>query len=111
MTNCSHGFVVRAAQGEYRFQCKECGERFIRHPEIIRSQEELIAAIAQEEEEERQREIKNGWKPRTHQENAKALVDLMFPDDKKLRDHTQSHHLIWDDLVEGKPLKYIGRYN
>jgi len=82
---CDHGFVVRAAQGEHRFICRECDERFIRHPDIIRKKVELDQAIAQELEEEKQRAIEAGWKPKTHQENAKALADLIFPNDKNIK--------------------------
>lgn len=64
MTDCEHGFVVRAAQEEHRFQCKECDERFIRHPEIIRKIEE-----------------ERRWR----QEEAKAVVDLVYPVDEFAR--------------------------
>lgn len=77
--NCKHGFVVRDIDGANRFLCKECDERFVRHPDIIRQQEELAAAILKEEEEARQRAIEAGWESKTHMENAKALADLMFP--------------------------------
>jgi len=78
INDCEHTYIVRAAQGENRFLCKECDKRFIRHPEIIRKKAELDAAIAQELEDEKQRAIENGWKPKTHQENAKALVEQLY---------------------------------
>ena len=33
---CQHGFVVHDAQGEDRFLCKECEERFVDHPGIAK---------------------------------------------------------------------------
>lgn len=32
---CKHGYVCRDIEGEDRFLCKECGERFPRHPKSI----------------------------------------------------------------------------
>lgn len=32
---CEHGFVVRDIQGENRFLCRECDERFPRHPDMM----------------------------------------------------------------------------
>jgi len=31
MSDCDHSYVVRAAEGDNRFLCKECDEKFIRH--------------------------------------------------------------------------------
>lgn len=33
--SCEHGFVVRDIQGENRFLCRECDERFLRHPDMM----------------------------------------------------------------------------
>lgn len=33
---CEHGFVVRDAQDDYRFLCRECEERFVVHPGLLR---------------------------------------------------------------------------
>ena len=87
--DCKHGFVVRSASGANRFLCGECDERFIRHPDIIRRKTEDAAAIVQELEEEKQR----AWEPKTHQENAKALVGTMFPDDKKIQERIKQRPL------------------
>lgn len=32
---CEHGFVVHDVQGDNRFLCRECDERFPRHPDMI----------------------------------------------------------------------------
>ena len=32
---CGHGFVVRDINGDNRFHCKECDERFPRHPSMM----------------------------------------------------------------------------
>jgi len=78
MNDCEHGYVVRSVADANRFLCKECNERFVRHPDIIRKKAELDAAIAQELKAERERAIAAGWEPKTHQENAKALVEALL---------------------------------
>jgi len=33
MSKCEHGFVVRDVQGNNRFLCRECDERFLSYPQ------------------------------------------------------------------------------
>lgn len=35
VTNCEHGFVVRDIKDDNRFLCRECDERFPRHPSLM----------------------------------------------------------------------------
>jgi len=60
----------------------------------IRKKTELDAAITQELQEEKDREIENSWKPRTYRENARALVESLLPDNKTIKQrvqHRQAH--------------------
>lgn len=39
MTSCKHEFVVRDIDGHNRFLCRECDERFPRHPDMIKQED------------------------------------------------------------------------
>ena len=46
VVNCKHtGWVARDIQGENRFLCNECGERFVRHPRALRKTERFLGAL------------------------------------------------------------------
>ena len=93
MNDCEHSYGVRAIQGDSRFLCKECNERFVGHPDVIRRKKELDQAIAQEIADERQRAIENGWKIGTHEENAKVLIDTLFPNDQDIQQRMKDRPL------------------
>lgn len=76
---CKHGFVVCHAKGENRYLCKECNERFVRHPfaaitppAVLRQQE----ADAERAREEAAAELRA---------TAKELVGYIFPNDKNIQ--------------------------
>lgn len=73
---CEHGYIVRASEGAYRYLCKECDEKFERHPfaaitppAVLRKQE-ADAEVVREKEK------------KSLKESAKALVDMMFSERK-----------------------------
>ena len=35
MPICQHGYVVRSREGDYKYLCKECDEKFVRHPAAL----------------------------------------------------------------------------
>lgn len=46
MIDCRHkGWVARDIQGENRFLCKECDERFVRHPRAPRKSDIFLGAL------------------------------------------------------------------
>ncbi len=47
MNHCKHGYVVRNIMGANRFLCKECNERFLHHPGLVKAkhQDTLTACM------------------------------------------------------------------
>ena len=40
MNHCKHGYVVRNIMGANRFLCKECNERYLHHPGLIKTEDQ-----------------------------------------------------------------------
>ncbi len=76
---CEHGYIVRASVDEYRYLCKECDERFERHPfaavtpPAVLRKREVDAETARKEEE------------LSLTASAKALAAMLFPNDENIK--------------------------